>query len=201
MEGVHSFTPGSKMIGRARTLRFIPPRPDIVSETRLSEDSPEYRAMASCGSGDVLVCDALGKRYAAIAGDVKLLQLKMLGEEGVVTDGAIRDLDIVRNYGLKVFAQGRTPTGGAPYIEPFEANSTIQCGGVAVRPGDIIAADDDGVVVIPIAISREVLQWAEEHEQVEEYIKGRIEAENVNPGKYYPPTDETLRLFRKSLDK
>ena len=198
MEDVRSFSPGRKLAARARTLRFIPPRPDIIRETRRGEDSPEYRAMASCGPGDALVCDAMGKRYAAIAGDVKLLQLKMVGAEGVVTDGAIRDLDIVTGYGLQVYARDRTPTGGTPYIEPFEENVTIQCGGVAVRPGDLVVGDDDGIVVVPRPVATEVLEWAEEHEGVEEYIKGLIEKENVTPGKYYPPTDETLRRYRES---
>ena len=154
--------------------------------------------MASCGPGDVLVCDALGKRYAAIAGDVKLLQLKMVGAEGLVTDGGIRDLEIVKSYGLQVYARDRTPTGGGPHIEPFEENVTIQCGGVAVRPGDLVAGDDDGVVVVPNPIATQVLEWAEEHEGVEEYIKGLIEAENVTPGKYYPPSDDTIRRFHEA---
>ena len=164
MRGVRPFTPGAKLVGRARTLRFVPLRPDIMKEIHHGEDSPEYRAMGSCRPGDVLVCDAMGKRYAAIGGDVKLLQLKMAGAEGVVTDGAIRDLDIVRGYGFKVFAGDRTPTGGGPEIDPYEEGATIQCGGVAVRPGDLIVGDDDGVVVVARPIVAEVIEWAEEHE-------------------------------------
>ena len=198
MRGVRSFTPGAKLVGRARTLRYIPPRPDIMQETHRGEDSPEYRAMGLCGPGDVLACDGMGRRYAAIGGDVKLLQLKMVGAEGAVTDSGIRDLDIVKTYGLKVFAADRTPTGGGPEIDPYEENVTIQCGGVAVRPGDVIVADDDGVVVVPRQLAAEVIDWVEEHEEAEEYIKGLIEKENVAPGKYYNP--ETLeRLHQERL--
>ena len=198
MEDVRSFTPGTKLAARARTLRFIPPRPDISKETRRGEDSPEYRAMASCGPGDALVCDAMGKRYSAVGGDVKLLHLKIVGAEGVVTDGGIRDLEIVSGYGLQVFARDRTPTAGAPYIEAFEENVIIQCGGVAVRPGDLVVGGDDGVVVVPRLVATEVLEWAEDHEGLEEYVKGLIENENVPPGKYYPPSDETLRRYHES---
>ncbi len=198
MRGVQNFTPGQKLVGRARTLRFVPPRPDIMKEVHKGEDSPEYHAMGACGPGDVLVCDAMGKRYAAIGGDVKLLQLQMNGAEGVVTDGGIRDLEIVRGYGLKVFAGDRTPMGGAGEIDPYEANVTIQCGGVAVRPGDLIVGDDDGVVVVPKHVAREVLEWVEEHEAVEEYIKGLIQKEKVAPGKYYPITEETVKRYRES---
>ncbi len=185
MRGVRAFTPGARLAGRARTLRFVPPRLDIQKETQRGEASPEYAAMGSCGPGDVLVCDALGKAHASIGGDVKILQLKMVGAEGIVTDGAIRDLDAVRAYGLKLFAGGRTGAIGVPDVWPFEANVTIQCGGVAVRPGDLIVGDDDGVVVVPKHVAAEVLEWAEEHEQHEEYIKGLIQKERVAPGKYY----------------
>ena len=75
---------------------------------------------------------------------------------------------------------------------------TIQCGGVAVRPGDLVVGDDDGVVVVPRLVATEVLEWAEDHEGLEEYVKGLIENENVPPGKYYPPSDETLRRYRES---
>ena len=87
--------------------------------------------------------------------------------------------------------------GGADEIDPFEANVTIGCGGVAVRPGDLIVADDDGVVVVPERIVEEVIDWVEEHEAVEEYIKGLIEAEGVAPGKYYPPTDATIARYHE----
>ncbi len=77
MREVKAFTPGKTIAGRARTLRFIPPRPDIMAEVHQGADSPEYVAMGSCEPGDILVCDGMGKKYAAIGGDVKLLQLKM----------------------------------------------------------------------------------------------------------------------------
>lgn len=197
MRGVHAFTPGGMLVGRAKTLRFVPPRADIMAETHRGADSPEYEAMGSCEPGDVLVVDGMGRKYAAIGGDVKLLQLKMRGAAGLVTDGSIRDLDIVKDYGLKVFAGGRTPMGGADEIDPFEANVTIGCGGVAVRPGDLIVGDDDGVVVVPECVVERVIDWVEEHEAVEEYIKGMIEEEGVAPGKYYPPTDATIKRYHE----
>ena len=187
MRGVKPFTPGHHLVGTARTLRFVPPRPDIAKEVGIEgEDSPEYRAMASCQNGEVLVCDAMGVRYGSIGGDVKLLQLKMAGAAGLVTDGAIRDLDVVKTYGFAVFAQERTLPGGQNEgIMPYEDNVTIACGGVSIRPGDLIVGDDDGVLVVARSIVLEVLEWAEDHEISEEYIKELIQTENVAPGKYY----------------
>lgn len=199
MEGVRTFTPGKRLAARARTLRFLPPRPDIDRETRAGEKSPEYLAMARCGPGDVLVADIMGRPLAAIGGDVKLLQLAMNRAEGLVTDGAIRDLDVIvrEKYNLIVYAQGRTPYGGRPWADPAEENVDIQCGGVLVRPGDVIVGDDDGVVCVPSWIAAEICAQVEEHEAVEAYIKVKIKVEKVNPGKYYPPSPETFAEYRR----
>ncbi|MCS7207496.1 MAG: ribonuclease activity regulator RraA [Dehalococcoidia bacterium] len=197
MEEVYSLTPGRRMVGRARTLRFLPWRPDLAQEVRRGPDSPEYQAMQACGPGDVLVIDAMGMPYCAVGGDVKFLYLKMRRAEGLVTDGAIRDLEGVGAYGFGIFARRRTPGIGLPYGDPYQAGVDIQCGGVLVRPGDVIVADDDGVVVCPAHLAEEVVAWCEEHKQVEEWIKGLIQKENVPPGTYYPPTEATVRLFRE----
>lgn len=201
MEGVRNFTPGVRLAARARTLRFLPPRPDLDMETKIGEDSPEYRAMARCGPGDVLVADLMGKQWAAVAGDVKLLQLKMNNADGLVTDGAIRDLGVLEdeNYGFAVYAQERTPYGGRPWADPAEENVDIQCGGALVRPGDVIVGDDDGCVVVPSWFAEEAVVWVEEHEGVEAYIKEKIQSENVVPGKYYPPTDAMMKEYLDSL--
>ena len=116
--------------------------------------------------------------------------------DGIVTDGAIRDLEVVRTYGFAVFGQNQTPT--ATDCLSVEANVDIQCSGVLVRPGDIIVGDDEGVVVVPKNLALEVLEWVEEHEEAEEYVKKKILDENCPPGKYYPPTDETIKEMRQS---
>jgi 5-oxopent-3-ene-1,2,5-tricarboxylate decarboxylase/2-hydroxyhepta-2,4-diene-1,7-dioate isomerase len=189
MEGVNLiFSPGQKRLAaRARTLRFHPMRPDLIAEVRDNENSPEYRAMARCGPGDVLVADQQGVRYAGIAGDVKLLQLKMNNAEGVVTDGAIRDMSVLRdeNYDLIVYAQGRTPYGQQPWGEPAEENIDIQCGGALVRPGDVIVGDEDGVVVVPSWFAEECLAITKEHEDAETWVKEKTISENGIPGQFY----------------
>ena len=89
MENVKIMTPNKRLAARARTLRFLPPRPDKDLETKIGEKSPEMLAMSRCGEDDVLVADMMGAKYAAIGGDVKLLLLKMNNAAGLVTDGAI----------------------------------------------------------------------------------------------------------------
>ena len=201
MEGVQALTPGSRLAARARTLRFLPPRIDKDIQTRIREKAPEYRAMSRCGPGDCLVADIMKNRYAAIGGDVKLLQLKMNNADGLVTDGAVRDLEVLieENYGLAIYGQGRTPYGGKPWAEAADEDIDIQCGGVLVRPGDVIVGDDDGVVVVPSWFASECIDWVEEHEGIEAMIKEKMLTENVAAGKYYPPTDELKLEWRRAM--
>ncbi|MEM7537005.1 MAG: hypothetical protein AAF639_32825 [Chloroflexota bacterium] len=198
MENIMPMTPGRRLAARARTLRFLPDRPDLTAEVEIGAESPEYKAMARCGPGDVLVADIMGEPRACVFGDVKALQLKINNADGIVTDGAIRDLDVMEeeNYDLIIYAKARTPYGSKPWATPAEENCDIQCGGVLVRPGDVLVGDDDGVVVVPSWFAAECADIVEEHEDVEAYIKEKIMAEGVVPGTYYPPTPEMWAEYR-----
>lgn len=203
MEGVRTYTPGQRLAARARTLRFLPLRPDLIAETRQGENSPEYRAMARCGPGDVLVADIMGNPRSCIFGDVKALHLVIQKADGLVTDGAIRDLGVLEaeKYGLIVYAKDRTPYASGPWADPSEENVDIQCGGALVRPGDVLVGDDDGVVVVPSWFAEECVQMVEDHEAVEAYVKQKILAEGVAPGKYYPPTPAMYDEWRAQRGK
>ena len=202
MEGVRTFTPGRRLAARARTLRFLPVRPDLVETSPAGEGSAEYEAMARCGPGDALVGDMMNKQWSAIGGDVKLVQLQMNNADGVVCDGAIRDRDVIveEEYGIAVYAQNRTILG-KDGIFPVEENVDIQCGGVLVRPGDVLVGDDDGLVVVPSWMAEAVLEHATEREEVENYVKRKIRSENVRPGKYYPPTPEMFEEYRETRSR
>ena len=193
-EGLANLTPGrQRFAARARTLRFLPLRPDLASERTGDDDELEYLAMGRCGPGDVLVADIMGSTKDVVAGDVKLLALAMNHADGVVIDGAIRDLDVVveEDYGLTVYARQRSFHGSLA-ATPAEENGQIQCGGALVRPGDVMVGDNDGVLVVPSWMAEAVLEWALEHEEAENYVKQKIRSEGVSPGRYYPPTAELI---------
>ena len=77
MEGVRPLTPGKRLAARARTLRYVPHRPDFRKVVSRGEESPPYQAMALCGPGDALVVDGLGFHDIAVLGDTMTLQPKM----------------------------------------------------------------------------------------------------------------------------
>jgi len=174
-----------KLVGRAVTLRFVPQRPDIAADKPKGELSPEYVAFEQCGPMDCLVASAVGP-WESIGGDIKFLRLAQLQCAGVVTDGSVRDTDELLHYSFPVFSHSTTPRQGPHAHQPWEAGGVISCGGVAVRPGDAVVGDQDGVVVIAEAVAGKVAAIAEGRERVEEVVKEALQNERGSPGKYYP---------------
>ena len=97
------------------------------------------------------------------------------GVVGVVVDGAVRDVAEIRQLQFPVFARGIVPNNGTEgYLGKI--NVPIQCGGVTVRPGDIIFGDDDGVVVTPQEMAEEVSKTAQSIIREEEETLSKIES-------------------------
>ena len=197
MKNVKPLTNGRKIAARARTLSFLPPRPDTAAVLRRGEDSPEFAAMESCGPGDVLVVDCNRMSQLGILGNMKTRRLWARGGTGLITDASVRDLDKIRDgYGLAVFGAGRSAITGLEGSPFHQVNVPISCDGVLVMPGDLIVADDDGVVVIPQQLAEQVIDWIEEHDQVEDFIARLVDEEDCSPGRFYPPSEELRQRFR-----
>lgn len=201
IEGAVPLQQGQRMAGRAVTLRFVPHRPDLADDKPKGADSAEYVAIEMCGPSEVLVIDAMGWKYSSVGGDIKFLRMKQLGAGGLVTDGGVRDSVSIKEYGFPVYSASLTAKQGPAEFWPWQVNDAIQCGGVLVRPGDALVGDDDGVVVVPQSIAKEVIEIAHRREEVEEVIKAQLEIERCSPGKYYPFNDNTWRLFEEKTGK
>ncbi len=201
VEGARPLQPGQKMAGRAVTLRFVPHRPDLAQDKPKGVDSAEYVAIELCGPGEVLVIDAMGWKYSSVGGDIKFFRMMQLGAGGLVTDGAARDSVTLKGYGFPVFSAATTAKQGPAEFWPWQVNDAIQCGGVLVRPGDVVVGDDDGVVIVPRSEVYDVIRIAHEREEVEEVIKAQLEIEKCSPGKYYPFNDLTWKLFEEKTGK
>mmetsp|Transcript_19674 Transcript_19674/g.67791 ORF Transcript_19674/g.67791 Transcript_19674/m.67791 type:complete len:185 (-) Transcript_19674:362-916(-) len=147
--------------------------------------SPEYEAFELCGPGNVLVMSSCGP-WESVGGDIKFLRLKQLAIGGLVTDGSVRDTDELLKYGFPVFSFSTTPRQGPAVMQPWECNGVITCGGVAVRPGDAIVGDQDGVVVVPASAVDRVYSIAHGREVIEVIVKEELTANPGPPGKYYP---------------
>jgi 3-hexulose-6-phosphate synthase/6-phospho-3-hexuloisomerase len=106
------------------------------------------KALSLCPAAHVLVIDGQGEKNTALWGGLTTAAAYRKGLEGVVIDGAVRDVADIRRSRLPVFARAVVPNaGGAEYAG--EIGASVQCGGVVVAPGDWVVGDDDGIVVVP----------------------------------------------------
>lgn len=116
--------------------------------------------------GDFIAVNAAGYTDRAVMGDNLAQRFQAFGAVGAVVDGAARDRDIIRDFAFPVWSRGISPAG--PFKHgPGTIGSPIALGGVVVNAGDIIAADSDGVIVIPRDRAEEVLAGAAEIARIE----------------------------------
>ncbi|MFB5269716.1 RraA family protein [Paenibacillus enshidis] len=151
-----------RIAGRAFTVK-MPAGDNLMVLKGIREAKP----------GDVLVIDAKGDTYRAIAGDFVVGMAKTLGIQAIVVDGVIRDIVGIRQLDYPVFSRGTTVAAGGK-LGMGEVNVPISCGGVSVHPGDIIVGDADGVLVIPQSKEAEVVQSAKEKLKKDEERENRI---------------------------
>lgn len=109
--------------------------------------------------GDVIVVEAGDDEMAVAGGNVCAIAQRR-GVAGLVVDGVIRDVGEARENGFPVFARGASPIPGKRVGEG-EVNAAIRCGGVVVNPGDVVVADEEGIVVVPRARAEDVLGKAQ----------------------------------------
>jgi 4-hydroxy-4-methyl-2-oxoglutarate aldolase len=119
-----------------------------------------HAAIYRAAPGSVLVVESGDVDYAVAGGNVCAVAQRR-GVAALVVDGVIRDLAEVRNSGFPVFARGVVPVAGIKAVTA-PLNAPVRCGGVTVRAGDIVVADDDGVLVVPRDRREQVLQNARE---------------------------------------
>lgn len=141
--------PKSKVVGKAFTVNAM-----------VGGNLGLHRAIYEAKEGDVLVCDARGHTETSVWGFLQAKASMLRELAGLVVDGSVRDSEEIRESGFPVFCRSVTPAGPHKGWND-DLQVPIQCGGVAVHPGDIIVGDADGVVVIPKDRLKEVCQVAQ----------------------------------------
>lgn len=197
IEGVHPQTPGTKMVGIARTLRFVPEREDLFRQYGGGFNA-QKQVFDTVAKDEVIVIEARGQSESGTLGDILALRAKLRGAAGVVTDGGVRDYAAVKEIGLPVFTLGAHPAVLGRRHVPWESNVAVACGNATVLPGDIIVGDDDGVVVIPRDIVEEVAEATLAKEKQDEWVAEQIKAGHCLDG-MFPPTGENKKAYEKYL--
>lgn len=143
------------IVGRAVTVKIVP----------AGITKPEHHlatpAVEASEPGDIIVVDNAGRVDVSSWGDILSNAAQVKGVRGVIIDGACRDVDGSREIGFPVYARAGVPITARNRIIQESFNTLIQCGGVQVRPGDLVIADGSGVCFVPDERAEEVVEAAE----------------------------------------
>ncbi|MBF4561585.1 fumarylacetoacetate hydrolase family protein [Microbacterium sp. VKM Ac-2870] len=173
IDGVRPLHPAQKLVGTAKTLRFVPGREDLFASHGGGYNA-QKRAFDAVGEGEVIVIEARGEAGSGTLGDVLAIRAHARHAAGIVTDGGVRDIDAVTAIGIPVYTAGAHPAVLGRKHVPWDVDVTIACGGTTVQPGDIIVGDADGVIVVPPHLAEEVATAALAQEDEDGWIAARV---------------------------
>ena len=185
--------PGTKLVGRAVTLRYLPVRPDLLEavQTLAKEGDWEHqyniRAGEDARPGDVLVVELGGMvDRATFMGDVTGLGIKSRGAAGVVIDGGLRDLsEFLPMKDFPVYYTGAHASAMADQVG-VTWNAPVRIKTVTVLPGDAVVADESGVLFFPPTIADDVIKGAEDTVYIEDFKREMIRGTKYRARDIYP---------------
>lgn len=156
--------PGSRVAGPARTALCA-----------AGDNSMVHAAIAHANPGDVLVLTSLEPGPVALVGELLATQAQVHGVAGLLVDGAVRDLDELRELGLPIWTRF-VRAQGATKGEVGRLDVTVTVGGVEIHPGDLVVMDCDGAFALPAEAAESVLPLALERAERERVMRERYAA-------------------------
>jgi 5-oxopent-3-ene-1,2,5-tricarboxylate decarboxylase / 2-hydroxyhepta-2,4-diene-1,7-dioate isomerase len=183
IDGLAATRPEKKVVGLARTLRYVPNREDLF-KTHGGGFNAQKRAIDSVNEGEILVMEARGEKGTGTIGDILALRAQVRGAAAIITDGGVRDFSAVAAMNMPTYYSNPHPAVLGRRHIPWDTDITIACGGTTVQPGDIIVADSDGILVIPPALAEEVADDSIIQEREEVFIAEMVEQGHSVDGLY-----------------
>lgn len=169
IDGLQTTRPERRVVGLARTLRYVPNREDLF-KTHGGGFNAQKRAIDSVNDGEILVMEARGEKGTGTIGDVLALRAQVRGAAAIITDGGVRDFSAVAELDIPTYFSNPHPAVLGRRHIPWDTDVTIACGGATVQPGDIIVADADGILVIPPVLADELADDCIQQEKEEAFI-------------------------------
>ncbi|MBZ5516967.1 MAG: RraA family protein [Acidobacteriia bacterium] len=187
------------VVGYATTATFRAAYPSI--EANVYRRSADYieRMQEIPEPRMVVVQDLDEPQAAAVLGEVMSRLYRRFGCAGFITNGATRDLLQVEKLDFAVFASSVIVSHGYPHLE--EIHVPVHVGGLTVRPGDLLHADANGVVLIPSSIAEMVAEACEEFCAAEGTVMEYLEGENVTPHGYRGVWEKTKKQMEELSEK
>ncbi len=158
-----------KLVGRCKTTQW---------EEVNSEDSRPYelelKAIDECKADDIFIAAANSSMKSGIWGELLSTASRNAGCDGAIIDGAIRDIAPMREMGFGVFAAGACPYDSLHRQRVTAVDVPVEIGGVTFNPGDLVIADDDGIVVVPQEVEAKIVRGAWEKVHAENEVRDSI---------------------------
>lgn len=196
LRGVRALDPSTpRVVGRAFTMRFVPGREDLATPESLSSSKSTRFAIEEIPPGSMAVVSSCGIADAGVFGDILCARMVRRGAVGLITDGAVRDVEGIRRTGLPVWCSGVSAPPSVAQLTFVDWQQPIGCGGVAIFPDDILIADQDGAVIVPKEMAQDILESSRETEALEEWILEQVNGGRRLPG-LYPPNDDAKAEFQ-----
>ncbi|WP_294570928.1 fumarylacetoacetate hydrolase family protein [uncultured Arthrobacter sp.] len=183
IDGLTSTRPQRRVVGLARTLRYVPNREDLFASHGGGYNA-QKRAIDSVHEGEVLVMEARGEKGTGTVGDILALRAQVRGAAAIITDGGVRDVSAVAALDMPTYYANPHPAVLGRRHIPWDTDITIACGGATVQPGDIIVADADGILVIPPVLAAELAEDSVAQEREEAFIAEMVEQGHSVDGLY-----------------
>ena len=159
----------NKLVGRCKTTQWE----DIDFEDTKPYEL-ELKAIDDCKPDDLLIAAANGSMKSGIWGELLSTASRNAGCVGAIIDGAIRDISPMREMKFGVFAKGACPYDSLHRQRVIAIDTPVEIGGVTFNPGDLVIADDDGIVVVPQEVETEVVRGAWEKVHAENEVRDSI---------------------------
>jgi regulator of RNase E activity RraA len=192
--------PNYRMVGRARTMRYLPNRKDVRDKLYAAGPQLNYKSAEEAQPGDILVFDAGGETRAGVSGGVTTVRFLVRGGAGLVIDGAMRDVPELEAMHIQTYMRRGHASSVSPIMMSVDYQVPVRIGSVTVVPGDILVGDSTGILVIPAAIAEKVANTALEHDEQEEFQRELLLKGESIYGVYpmNPATRKRFEEWRKS---
>ena len=186
----------TRMVGRARTMRYLPNRKDVRDKLYAAGPQLNYKSAEEAQPGDVLVFDAGGETRAGVSGGVTTIRFLVRGGAGLVIDGAMRDVPELEAMPIQTYMRRGHASSVSPLMMSVDYQVPVRIGSVTVIPGDILVGESTGILVIPAAIAEKVANTALEHDEQEEFQRELLlKGESIFG--VYPMNDATRARFKE----
>ena len=186
--------PNTRMVGRARTMRYLPNRKDLRAKIYAAGPQLNYKSAEEAQPGDVLVFDAGGETQAGVSGGVTTMRFLVRGGAGMVIDGAMRDQPELEAMHFQVYMRRGHASSVSPILMSVDYQVPVRIGNVTVVPGDLLVGESHGILVIPADIAEKVVNEALEHDVQEEFQRELLlKGESIYG--VYPLNDANKKRF------